>query len=261
VTRTPAFLASPPPRVFAHRGLAIDAPENSLLAFVRALAIGVLYLETDVRATLDGVAVLAHDPEIRVDDVTLRPIATLTARELRSIDLGHGQTVPTLAEALDGFPDARFNLDIKSADAAAPAAAAIRAARAERRVLVTSFSEKRRRSALRSLTGVASSASAPTIALAVVASWLRLAPVVRRLLHDVVAIQVPERSYGVRVVTPRMIRHAHAAGAEVHVWTVNDRDDMARLWAMGVDGIVTDRADVALDLLDPPDHEGGDRLP
>ncbi len=245
---TPAtYLDSPPPRVLAHRGLAIEAPENTMLAFLKALAAGARYVETDVRATLDGVAVLAHDPEILVEGVA-RQIASMTAADLRGIRLGAEQHVPTLLEALDGLPDARFNLDIKSADAAAPASAAIRAARAEHRVLVTSFSERRRRSALRSLPGVASSASAPIIALTVVASALGLTPAVRRLLRGLVAIQVPERNHGVRIVSPRLIGHVHRAGVEVHVWTVNDRADMRRLRELGVDGLVTDRADVALEV-------------
>ncbi|MEY2847730.1 MAG: hypothetical protein RI885_395 [Actinomycetota bacterium] len=245
----PGYLSPPPPRVLAHRGFAENAPENSLLAFLRALALGADYLETDVRATSDGVAVLAHDADIDLGSGARRPIASLLAADLHRIDLGHGQRVPTLAEALDGFPDARFNLDIKSADAAAPAAAAIRRARAEQRVLVTSFSEGRRRSALRTLPGVASSASAPVIALTLLASALRLTPLVARLLRDVVAVQVPERSHAIRVVSPRFVRHVHGAGVEVHVWTVNERADMRRLLALGIDGIVTDRTDLALDVI------------
>jgi glycerophosphoryl diester phosphodiesterase len=63
------------------------------------------------------------------------------------------------------------------------------------------------------------------------------------------AIQVPERWKGVHVVSPRLIRCAHDAGIEVHVWTVNDPDDMHRLFDLGVDGIVTDRSDLAMDVI------------
>ncbi len=72
------------------------------------------------------------------------------------------------------------------------------------------------------------------------------AALVARALRDVDALQVPERQGAVRIVTPRVLHAAHAAGVEVHVWTVNDRDDMDRLLDLGVDGLVTDRADLAL---------------
>ncbi|WP_374010540.1 glycerophosphodiester phosphodiesterase family protein [Leifsonia sp. LS-T14] len=151
------FLDGRPPRVIAHRGLAIDAPENTLLAFARALSARATHLETDIHASADGVAVIAHDADLtRVAgrDVT---IAHLTMPELRRIDLGHGQGFCTLAQALDAFPDARFNIDVKDARAAAPAVEAIRAARAVDRVLITSFSPQRRRAVTDQLPGVASS--------------------------------------------------------------------------------------------------------
>jgi glycerophosphoryl diester phosphodiesterase len=78
---------------------------------------------------------------------------------------------------------------------------------------------------------------------------LRLTPLVARLLRDVVAVQVPERSHAIRVVSPRFVRHVHGAGVEVHVWTVNERADMRRLLALAIDGIVTDRTDLALDVI------------
>ena len=77
----------------------------------------------------------------------------------------------------------------------------------------------------------------------------RIAPIrwlIRRLLRGIDALQIPERQGRLTVLTPRLIRAAHEAGVEVHVWTVNDEQDMRRLVGMGVDGIVTDRADRAL---------------
>jgi glycerophosphoryl diester phosphodiesterase len=235
--------------VLAHRGLALEAPENTLLAFVAAIGIGVTHVETDVHATSDGVAVVSHDPGLdRVAGID-RPVAAFTMQELRGTPLGFDQGFCSLAEALDAFPDTRFNIDIKSADAVAPTVAAVLDARATDRVLVTSFSERRRRAAVRLLPGVATSASSSLFAAAFAAGAVRAAPLLRRLLRDIDAVQVPESYSGVRIVTERMIRLLHSAKVEVHVWTVNDAPAMHRLLDLGVDGIVTDRADIALGVL------------
>ncbi len=160
--------------------------------------------------------------------------------------MGEGQSFCSLAEALDAFPETFFNIDIKSADAVAPTVAAIRAGNATRRVLVTSFSDRRRRAAVRALPGVATSASARPFLTALLAAKVGLSPVVRRVLRSIDAVQVPLRTVGVAVISTRMIRAFHEAGVEVHAWTINDPALMRSLWAQGVDGIVTDRADLAM---------------
>lgn len=243
------------PRVLAHRGLAaVGAPENTLSAFRNALAAGADYLETDTQCTRDGHAVLFHDSSLRRITGDPRAIAEMDLAELQRVDLG-GDRMPTLAEALEAFPMARFNLDIKAAAAAAPAAAAILDAGAVDRMLVTSFDEGRRAAivgALGSVVGaaqVSSSASAAMLLRALPAAILGRRRAMDAALNGVQALQLPERFRGVRVVTERLVRQVHGVGREVHVWTVNDPDDMGRLLDMGVDGIVTDRCDLALDLI------------
>lgn len=243
------FFASAPPRVLAHRGLATTVPENTLLAFAHALATGVNHLETDVHASSDGTAVIVHDPDLQRIAGIDAPVSSRTVRDLAALDLGDGQHVPTLAEALDGFPDAFWNIDIKSMDAVAPTVAAIRSTRAEQRVLLTSFSEHRRRAALRLLPQVATSASGPRFAVALLSTVVRGAPAVRAALSGLHAVQIPLRALGLDTVTPSRIRAFHAAGVEVHVWTINEPDLMRDLFARGVDGIVTDRCDVAREVV------------
>jgi len=244
------YFAGETPRVLAHRGLATQAPENTLLAFAAAIGLGVSCLETDVHASADGVAVIAHDPELsRVALGRSDKVESLTVAELAKVDLGEGQHMPTLAEALDAFPDAHFNIDLKSAASVEPTVAAVRAVRAEERVLLTSFSERRRRAALRLLPEVATSASGPRFAAALLASVVRGGPAVRAALRGLHAVQIPERALGLDTVSPARLRAFHAAGVEVHVWTINDQDVMRRLLDRGVDGIVTDRADLALEVL------------
>ncbi len=238
-----------PPRLFAHRGLALEAPENTLLSFAHAVSAGAAYVETDVHASNDGVAIIAHDEDlVRVADRPVR-IDHLTAAELRRVDLGHGQSFATLAEALDAFPETRFNVDIKSGAAVGPTVEAILAAGAGDRVLVSSFSEARRAAALRGLPGVVSSASAQRFAVGLLGAKLGFSPVVRRAMRGLVAVQVPEKALGLRVATRAMVDRLHAADVEIHVWTVNDPQRMHHLLDIGVDGIVTDRVDVALEVV------------
>lgn len=246
------------PRVLAHRGLAgVGIPENTLASFRRALDVGVDYVETDAQCTRDGHAVLFHDASLRRITGDPRPVAEIDLAELQAIDLG-GDRIPTLAEALTAFPAARFNLDLKAEAAIAPAAEAILHTDATDRVLVTSFDEGRRAAIVRAVGGsadtrsVASSASARMLLQVLPQAALGLRCALRRTLDGVQALQVPERYRGVPVVTKRLLAQMHAIGVEVHVWTVNDPADMRRLLALGVDGLVTDRCDLALKLLPKP---------
>ena len=242
------FLSPQLPRVLAHRGLALHAPENTIAAFQAAVDAGAEYIETDVHATADGVAVLMHDPEIVVDGVA-RAVRNLTMDQIRQVDLGGGHHVPTLVGALVAFSGTRFNIDVKSELAAGPTARAIRAVRAADRVLVTSFDESRRRRALDGLDGVVSSASSRLFARALVGAKVGAPFLVRRSLAGVPVVQIPERHKNVQLVTQRTLRSLHRAGVEVHVWTVNAPADMERLLRLGVDGLITDRADLALPLV------------
>lgn len=249
--RHPWFLGARAPRVLAHRGLVpadVDGiAENTLAAFSAAHAVGAEYVESDCHLTSDGVVVLFHDDNLARVTGDPRRLAQVRHLELAQIMADRGGLV-TVAEALEAFPTLRFNLDVKSADAALPLGRAV-APHADR-VLVTSFSDARRRAALRAAAAAggvpATSAGQATVArvLAAVAGGSRA--LARRALRDIDALQVPERLGRVRVVTPRLLSAARDAGVEVHVWTVNDPADMDRLLALGVDGLVTDRADLAL---------------
>jgi glycerophosphoryl diester phosphodiesterase len=236
------------PRVLAHRGLAIEVPENTLLAFEKAVGIGCHYIETDVHVSLDGVAVVAHDPSL--DRVAERDIEvrTLTMEQLRRVDLGHGQGFCSLEEALDAFPETRFNIDVKIEGAVEPAIAAVTATHATPRVLLTSFSDRRRLRLATLLPGVATSAGSAGVIRARLAGFTGSARLLTAVLRGAGALQIPERVGPLRLVTAAFVAAAHRVGAEVHVWTVNEASDMRRLLDVGVDGLVTDRADVALPL-------------
>lgn len=248
----PAFLDTPLPLAMAHRGGAGYGPnvgiENTVRAFATALDLGYRYLETDVRATRDGVAVVVHDDALdRLCGVPAR-VSGLTWEELSRLRVGGREPLPHLAEVLAAFPHARLNIDVKSDDAVQPTLQAIRAAGASHRVCLATFSDTRIRR-IRALAGpaVATACSSGEVAL------LRLGPIVRlRAMAaggGAVAAQVPRRSRGVTVANGSLIRHAHQLGLQVHVWTVDDTETMRAMLDLGVDGLITDRVDVLADFL------------
>src|SRR5688500_20031788 len=107
----------------AHRGGAfhpeIEGLENTMAAFRHAVALGYDYLETDVHVTADGVLLAFHDTVLdRVTDQK-GAISDLTFEEVRRALVGGREQVPTLAQLFDEFPEARFNVDLKSNGAAA----------------------------------------------------------------------------------------------------------------------------------------------
>ncbi len=201
-----------------------------------------------MHASADGVAIISHDPDLKRMTGREVRIEQLTAAELARIDLGEGQNFCTLAAALEAFPEARFNIDIKAEAAAEPAAAAIVAAHAENRVLIGSFSDARRLAAVRRIPGVATSASSTAVLAATWAAAIGLRGITKAALRGVDAVQIPISVLGVSTVSPRALGAFHAAGVEVHIWTINDAASMNRLLDAGVDGIMTDRADIAVEV-------------
>ena len=252
----PYFDKARHPRVLAHRGLLNAAGEdsgvweNTAAAFAAAHAEGAEFIETDCRVTADGDVVLIHDETLALLAGDHRRVHETSTKELRAVFADHGGLL-TVGEALDSFPESRFNIDVKTDAAAAPLGPILVDHVA--RVLVTSFSDRRRRAAVAATLKAgaalrpATSGGTSTIAALRALSAARLP--VQRALREVDAVQIPERQRAVRVLTPAVLDAAHRHGVEVHVWTVNDPDDMTRLVAAGVDGIVTDRADIALKVL------------
>ncbi|GAA2023438.1 glycerophosphodiester phosphodiesterase [Agromyces tropicus] len=240
------WFGPPAPRVLAHRGLALEAPENTLAAFEAAVRAGAAYLETDVHPSADGAAVLAHDPTLRRVAGRDDDVAALPLSELRRVDLGGGHGFAALDELLHAFPEARLNIDVKTDAAVDATIDAVRRAAAADRVLLTAFSDRRRRRVAAAVPGSATSAGRASVLRAAAASVVRNPRAMRRGVAGADALQIPERVGRARLLSPALIETAHAAGLEVHVWTVNDPDDMRRLLALGVDGLVTDRADLAL---------------
>lgn len=235
---------------FAHRGFSLAGLENTLTAFRAAWDLGFTHLETDVHATADGILVAFHDDTLdRVTDRSGR-IAELPWREVQEARIGGVERVLRFDELTEALPGARLNVDVKSADAVGPFAEAIERLGLHGRVLVASFSDARRRAVLARLSRpVASSAGGRTTALLALGGPVLPSAVLAKAARDVDCLQVPERRGALRIVTPAFLDRAHALGKQVHVWTVNRPADMHRLLDLGVDGLVTDRADLLRDVL------------
>lgn len=249
----PFFAAgSPSARIaMAHRGYSPDGLENSMAAFRSAVELGYRYLETDVHTTADGVLLVFHDLSLdRVTDGTGR-ISRLPAGTVAQARIGGVEPIPLFRELVSAFPGVRLNLDVKDWSSVASLAAAIEQYGVHDQVLIASFSDRRRRAVIRLLSRpVAGSAGIVSNALFTVLGPVLPARIIRRALRGVHALQVPVRYGAVRVVTPGFVRRAHRHGLQVHVWTINDPAEMRRLLDLGVDGIVTDRADLLKQVLE-----------
>jgi glycerophosphoryl diester phosphodiesterase len=243
-------------RILAHRGLTVASDgssidENTLPAFARALEVGADYIESDIQVTRDGVAVLFHDDNLsRVAGID-SPISKLEWAEVEQIKLEHGGSIPTLAQALEAFPTARFNLDFKSVASIIAGCKVIHDHGAQARVLVASFSDARGQAAAARLKGVATSAGMFRTIRALISHRIGASFLVGMAVAPVDVLQLPPVQGKLRLDSPRFIRSLHKHNVEVHYWTINDSAEMQRLVAAGADGIVTDRADIAVATLRP----------
>jgi len=236
------FLDHELPLAIAHRGGGEEAPENSVAAFEAAVRLGFTHLETDVHVTADGVLVAFHDEHLdRVTDGE-GAVASLPWSEVRQARIAGTEPIPTLDELLERFPDTFFNIDPKVDDAVVPLAVAIRRHGAQDRVCVGAFSDRRLRRIRELFGGEVCTAASPREITGVLAG-LRLRRVPGRGAGWS-CVQVPTHHRGVEIVTPDFVRAVHAAGRQVHVWTIDDPDEMHRLFDLGVDGIMTDRPSV-----------------
>ena len=250
------------PFPFAHRGGSHCWPENTLLAFRSAAALGYRHIETDLHETADGHFVCFHDASLERTTNGRGLLREHTLAELKRLDAAHrfqragqhpykadGVEVPTLEEALALDPGLHYNLEIKPND---PAVARrlwelISHYGVYDRVLVASEHEE--------VVAVFRAMSRGRVATSAgdrgaLSFWLRvLSRTWRTGVFAFDALQIPPTYRGWSVVTPGFVKAAHHHGIQVHVWTINDPQQMTELLDVGVDAIMTDVPDVLLDVL------------
>lgn len=265
---------------YAHQGGAREGPSSTLHAIGAAIANGATAIELDVHATLDGELVVCHDATLDRTTPDHGPIATRTASEVVALDnaywfvpdedarhglpaaayplrgraaLDPSLRVATLRSVLETFPGVVLNLDIKrTAPQVAPYEEALAALLSEHGrtddVIVASFHDRATEAFSRHAPTIATSAGRSAVARFTLALWAHRRP--DPAIARYVALQVPARAFGKAVVTRRYVEAAHELGLAVHVWTIDDEQEMSRLVALGVDGVISDRPRVLASVLD-----------
>ncbi|GAC1357630.1 MAG: glycerophosphodiester phosphodiesterase [Acidimicrobiales bacterium] len=262
---------------YAHQGGAREGPSSTMWALQRAVEAGADALELDVHATADRHLVVCHDATVDRTTQGSGAIASMTLEELRQLDNAYwwvpGEVVnhdpdrtdyplraraphdaslgiATLDEVLETFPDVFLNLDIKqTAPAVVPYEEDLaRVLREHGRiddVIVASFDDRATDSFRSFEPAIATSAG-----LSATANFWRAAhqgESLPTMAH--VALQVPVEAAGVTVCDRVLIDAAREAGLAVHVWTIDDPDEVARLVALGVDGVISDVPSVVVPVL------------
>lgn len=262
---------------YAHQGGSFEGPSSTLFAIGQALERGATAIELDVHATRDRRIVVCHDETVDRTTSHRGAIADLTLAELREMDNAYwwveGETVSpgraeeeyvhrgkapadrrfgvaTLEEVCAAFPGVVLNLDIKRAAPVVEPYEELLASELRRlgrtdSVIVASFLDGAIQR-FRALAPEVATSAATEESTTFYFSLLEGAPVV----PPVSAFQVPAAVGELRVVDERFVAAAHAAGVAVHVWTINEVDEMARLLDVGVDGIVSDTPAPLAALLD-----------
>ncbi len=264
---TSPFLDAEYPLRFAHRGSRELWPENTWYGFDAAVNdLSYVYVETDVQVTRDGVVVVFHDDTLDRTTNGFGAVADWMWDDLAHLDAayhfspdgesfplrGSGVTISRLDDTFDRYPDVRFNIDLKAKGCEWAVAEVIARCARQDSVLIGSFSDRRLSRFRRITRGRVATSAGPRAAMAMYAA----SRAGRSVHRDVVAYQLPSRARGASI-DAKLVEAIHDTGAQLHLWTVNDPDDMRRFLDMGVDGIVTDRPDLLNRIVEGLDAEAG----
>ena len=251
------------PIVFAHQGGNLLSPGDTLFAFERAAELGVDILEMDAHITKDGVLVIIHDATVDRTTNGSGLVEEMTLAEIKALDAGYwwtdgdgesypfrgqGITIPTLEEIFERFPDYPVNIEIKKTEGsiAEPLCEMIRDYGMQNKTMVVSFSDARIKEFRQVCPEVATSAAKQEITKFVILNYLFIGGLYSPAEF---ALQVPESNSGILIVRPGFINGAHARNLQVHVWTPNTREEIQKFIDLGVDGIMSDRPDILMELL------------
>jgi glycerophosphoryl diester phosphodiesterase len=231
----------------------VEAPENTLRAFARALELGADGIELDVQVTRDGVAVVFHDSTLKRLTGARGRLADRTWSELLKLRV-QGEPIPTLADAL-AFTRKRaiLQIEIKKGVPVAPVLAAIRRTASTGNVILASFEpDILRQTAVlapklpRMLIADSGRTSIRFLAkntkeAKVETSTIRHSPLAMHLVHAMASVGASGISVCHEAIkSPRLVETVHRHGAQLWCWTVNDSRTMRRLRDYAVNAIITD---------------------
>ncbi len=214
-------------------------------AFEHAIALGYRYIETDVHVTADGVLLAFHDDVLdRVTDGN-GVIEDLPWSVVRAAKVDGREPIPLFEDLLGAWPDVRVNIDPKHDGAVEPLVAVLTKCDAVDRVCIGAFSDERLERVRALLPGVCTSLGPMgTLQLGLAAQGDDVPEL------PAPCVQVPTHYLDTEIVTPAFLEAAHRRGMQVHVWTIDEADEMVRLLDLGVDGIMTDRPKVLRHVLE-----------
>lgn len=237
------------PLAVAHRGGAGLWPENSLTAFSHAVDLGVRWLETDVRCSADGVAVLHHDRTLARLFGLDAAVADLPWDRLSQLGTPAGDRLVRPVDVLGAFSDVRLAVDLKDAAVVPGLLADVRRTRSAARVCLAGAPDALLGSVARAEPGLTTALGWRGLTALVGAARLGLPAPRRRPPAHAAWVHVPDRLAGAGVLTGQVVEHAAAVGLGVMAWTVDDPARMHRLLDLGVRGVITDRPDLLRDVL------------
>jgi glycerophosphoryl diester phosphodiesterase len=240
------FIPRDRPLIIAHRGASAVAPQNTLAAFRRALELGADGVELDVHLAADGVPVVMHNFDVdETTDGTGR-VTDKTLAELKELDAGSkfapefaGERIPTLAEVFEALEGKLLiNVELKDVSPAGvgleePVVQVVRQCGMEKNVLFSSFNPF----TLRRIRPFARGVPSGLLAAHDLPTYLRRAWFAPFTPHEA-------RHPDAEMTDARLVRWCHRRRLRVNVWTVDAPDEMRRLIALGVDGIITNKPDV-----------------
>jgi glycerophosphoryl diester phosphodiesterase len=259
----PYYSSAPEPLVIAHQGGDGLRPGDTIAAFQNAADLGVDVLEMDLHTSKDGVLVLINDETVdRTTDGTGQ-VYNFTLEELQKLDAGYrwtqdggqtypyrgqGITIPSLEQVFQAFPDKRMNIELKKSGIALPQPLCdlIHKNKMEDKVVIAGFNDAVMKEFRTTCPGVATSAAQTETSWFVLFSKVGLGFLIS---PDYQSLQVPEEGQDITIMTAQFVRAAHRRNLRVEPWTIDDPEKMKTYIDWGVDGIITDRPDLLLQVL------------
>ena len=224
------------PIIIAHKGASGYAPENTLLSFRRALELRAHMIELDLRETLDGELVCIHDPTVDRTTNGNGEVHNLTYKELQELDAGKGEQIPLLNDVLRfASGKIKVNIDLKVIEVEKKLLDLIEDHKMVQDILISSFFH----GTLETIRDLSES-----VATAILTEVPMDELVCYALDFNANAINPHHK-----LVTPELIQDAHRVDLKVYPWTVNKWHTMKELLTFGVDGLITDFPDRAVDVM------------